>query len=148
MIKIKDFNFLEGLRPKKMFEELSKTVIDQEAAINKLSVSIYNHYNRLLIRENEKLKKSKESILRDFEIRFKYENCDFKVSHHALLKISETAMENKTGARGLNKVFYDLFSDVLTECINDKDLKKKIYVNKEDIINNKIKVNYENIWKI
>lgn len=346
MVKIKDFNFLEGLRPNKMYNELSKTVIDQEKAINKLSVSIYNHYNRLLIRKNEKinliknnifiigetgsgktliiktlrdiynipifitsateytaegyvgksvtdiivdlynqtgskgltensivfideidkiaskkinsgidvngeevqnsllkliegsevilkvkdkdviidtsnilficagafsgidkiieertkiknnigfiqenknkdidkftkiediskygfkrefigrfntvielnklnekslidiLKKSEQSILKDFKLRFKYENCDFKVSHYALVKISEIAIENKTGARGLNKVFYDLFSDVLTECINDKDLKKKIYVNKEDIINNKIKVNYENI---
>lgn len=88
---------------------------------------------------------SSDSILKDFKLRFNYENCDFKISRYALIEIAKIAIKNGTGARGLNKVFYDIFTDSLSECINNNCLNKKINVNKKDIINNKIRVEYDNI---
>lgn len=85
---------------------------------------------------------SDDSVLFEFKLRFQEENCDFKVTRQALEEIADIALKLETGARSLNKIFYDIFTDSLSECIINSDKKKKIYVRKEHIINKKIEVKY------
>lgn len=88
------------------------------------------------------LKYSYNSPIIELDIRFKEENCDFKISHYALEEIVNLALENETGARSLNKIINDLFNDCLSECINNFKEDKFLNVKKEDIKNKKIKVGY------
>ena len=80
----------------------------------------------------------KDSILNEYKLLFSHHNYDLVIEDKALYKIAETALQRKTGARGLRSIFEKALKDAMfnlpdfdknksTVVINDVDLEKGSY---------------------
>ena len=81
------------------------------------------------------IKEPKNSLLKQYQKLFMYDNVELEVEEKAIEAISEKALERKTGARGLRSIFESIMTDIMYEIPSRKDI-KKVIITKGVIDNN------------
>jgi len=85
------------------------------------------------------LTKPKNSIIRQYQKLFEFENVRLKFTDDALEAIAQLAMERKVGARGLRMILEDLMLDLMYYLPSYKKV-REFMVTKEMVITQKINV--------
>lgn len=83
------------------------------------------------------LTKPKNSIVRQYQRLFEFENVKLKFSDDALEAVATLAMERKVGARGLRMILEDLMLDLMYYLPSYKKVREFV-VTKEMVLNQKI----------
>jgi ATP-dependent Clp protease ATP-binding subunit ClpX len=83
------------------------------------------------------LTKPKNSIVRQYQKLFEFENVRLKFTDDALEAIASLAMERKVGARGLRMILEDLMLDLMYYLPSYKKV-REFLVSKEMVLNQKI----------
>lgn len=89
------------------------------------------------------LTEPKNAITKQFKASFEMDDLDLDFTSDALDEIAETAIKQKTGARGLRSIVEKLLMDLMYEAPSIKG-KKKLTVTKE-IVDGKVKPNLEQL---
>ncbi len=89
------------------------------------------------------LTEPKNAITKQFKASFEMDDLDLDFTAEALDEIAETAIKQKTGARGLRSIVEKLLMDLMYEAPSIKG-KKKLTVTKE-IVDGKVKPNLEQL---
>ena len=89
------------------------------------------------------LTEPKNAITKQFKASFEMDDLDLDFTSDALDEITETAIKQKTGARGLRSIVEKLLMDLMYEAPSIKG-KKKLTVTKE-IVDGKVKPNLEQL---
>jgi len=89
------------------------------------------------------LTEPKNAITKQFKASFEMDDLDLDFTNDALDEIAETAIKQKTGARGLRSIVEKLLMDLMYEAPSIKG-KKKLTVTKE-IVDGKVKPNLEQL---
>ncbi|MCR4822799.1 MAG: ATP-dependent Clp protease ATP-binding subunit ClpX [Treponema sp.] len=89
------------------------------------------------------LTEPKNAITKQFKASFEMDDLDLDFTSDALDEIAETAIKQKTGARGLRSIVEKLLMDLMYEAPSIKG-KKKLIVTKE-IVDGKVKPNLEQL---
>lgn len=90
----------------------------------------------------EILKNSKDSILNTFKDWFKGEDSELIVKDDAIDYIADKAIEADLGARGLHGVLDDIFLEIQFEIPSMKKKPDFVILDKQSIIENKVKIIY------
>lgn len=83
----------------------------------------------------EILIKPKNSLLKQYNKLFKYENVELEITDDAIDEIINLALERKTGARGLRSIMEKVMMDIMYEMPSVNNIKKCI-ITKECVKNN------------
>lgn len=68
------------------------------------------------------LTKPEDSIIKEYEALFKQDGVSLSFEESALRQIAETALENKTGARGLRSILENTLADIMYELPNRQNV--------------------------
>ena len=85
----------------------------------------------------EILTKPKNSVIRQYQRMFEYENVKLKFSEDALECIAEQALQRKVGARGLRMILEELMLDLMYYIPSYKKV-REFLVTKEMVLSQKI----------
>jgi ATP-dependent Clp protease ATP-binding subunit ClpX len=85
------------------------------------------------------LTKPKNSIIRQYQKLFEFENVRLRFTDDALEAIAQLAMERKVGARGLRMILEDLMLDLMYYLPSYKKV-REFLVTKEMVLTQKINV--------
>ena len=85
------------------------------------------------------LTKPKNSIIRQYQKLFEFENVRLRFTDEALDAIAQQAMERKVGARGLRMILEDLMLDLMYYLPSHKKV-REFLVTKEMVLTQKINV--------
>ncbi|KJR40701.1 ATP-dependent Clp protease, ATP-binding subunit ClpX [Candidatus Magnetoovum chiemensis] len=77
----------------------------------------------------------KNSLVKQYEKLFSFEDVSLKFTHSALTAITKNAIKRKTGARGLRAIMEDVMLDIMYEIPSRKGIKECVI--NEEVINNK-----------
>ena len=83
------------------------------------------------------LTEPKNAIVKQFKASFKMDDLELDFTNEALEKIAETAIQQKTGARGLRAIVEKMLMDLMFDAPSVKG-KKKLTVTKEIVENKKV----------
>jgi len=81
----------------------------------------------------EILTKPKNALTKQYEKLFQMDNVELEFEEEALKEIAKSAMERKTGARGLRSIIESIMLDIMFELPSRDDIEKCI-VTKETVI--------------
>lgn len=76
----------------------------------------------------------KDSILKEYQALFAHHNYELIIESEALSKIAETAMERKTGARGLRSIFEKALKEAMFDLPDLDNNKSKVIINVQDFL--------------
>lgn len=85
--------------------------------------------------------KPKNSLIKQYQKLLKFDNIELKFNNNALKIIADTAIKNKTGARGLRKIVEKILTEIMFE-YGGSDKEKTITIN-EDFVNKILGINTE-----
>lgn len=72
------------------------------------------------------LDKSKNSILKQYEVLLKHDGVDFKFSDDAKIAVAREAIKKEIGARGLRSIIETIMTDIMYEIPSMKDVKEVV----------------------
>ncbi len=87
------------------------------------------------------LTEPKNSIIKQFQASFAMDNVDLQFTPEAIEAIADTAIEHKTGARGLRSIVEKLLLDIMFEVPSIKEPKKLVIT--KDVVQNKVKASVD-----
>src|SRR5690625_2755871 len=85
----------------------------------------------------EILTKPKNALTKQYEKLFQMDNVELEFEEEALKEIAKSAMERKTGARGLRSIIETIMLDIMFELPSRDDIEKCIVIYEKVIVENK-----------